>query len=157
LEFLSALKDKVVINIDESIITQTDYRKYSWMLPKTNTLQLKSDRMGQVSLIMGVASDGRLFFTANRGSNNGSTVFLFLKKLAAQLDLENPEWRDTTILLLDNAPYHRGNKLKDKLKEVNIPLAYLGPYQFKMAPIEICFGFIKKFDVNERSLKVTTL
>jgi hypothetical protein len=32
---------------------------------------------------MGVSSDGRLFFTANKGSNNGSTIFLFLKKLVA--------------------------------------------------------------------------
>jgi hypothetical protein len=61
---------------------------------------------------MGVASDGRLFFTANRGSNNGSTVLLFLQKLVAQLDLENPEWRASTVLLLDNAPYHKGFKLK---------------------------------------------
>jgi hypothetical protein len=83
LEFLAALRDKVVINIDESIICQTDHRKYSWMIPGANTLQLKSDRMSQVSLIMGVASDGRLFFTANKGSNKGSTIFLFLKKLVA--------------------------------------------------------------------------
>jgi hypothetical protein len=82
------------------------------MIPKKNTLQLKSDRMSQVSLIMGVASDGRLFFTANRGSNNGSTVLLFLQKLVAQLDLENSEWRASTVLLLDNAPYHKGFKLK---------------------------------------------
>jgi hypothetical protein len=53
------------------------------MVSKTRTLQLKSERMSQVSLIMGVSSDGRMFFTANRGSNNGSTVFLFIKKLAS--------------------------------------------------------------------------
>jgi hypothetical protein len=72
------------------------------------------------------------------------------------LDLENPEWRSSTVFLLDNAPYHKGFKLKEKLNELNIPLAYLGPYQFKMAPVEICFGFIKKFNLNPNSLKVST-
>ena len=71
--------------------------------------------------------------------------------------MEDPEWRANTVLLLDNAPYHKGLKLNKKLKELNIPLTYLGPYQFKMAPVEICFGFIKKFNLNEGALKVTTL
>ena len=59
--------------------------------------------------------------------------------------------------MLDNAPFHKGLKLSKKLIELEIPLAYLGPYQFKMAPVEICFGFIKKFNLNEGALKVTTV
>jgi hypothetical protein len=61
---------------------------------------------------MGVSSTGRLYFTANRGTNNGSTILLFLFKLIEQLDTEDPDWRDSTIILLDNAPYHKGFKFK---------------------------------------------
>jgi hypothetical protein len=65
---------------------------------------------------MGVSSTGKLYFTANRGSNNGSTILLFIKKLVIKLDLEDPEWRDNTILLIDNAPYHKGFRFREKMK-----------------------------------------
>jgi hypothetical protein len=40
---------------------------------------------------------------------------------------------------------------------MRLPLAYLGPYQFKMAPVELVFAYIKKFDLNPFGMKSGTV
>jgi hypothetical protein len=32
----------------------------------------------------------------------------------------------------------------------------LGPYQFRMAPVEMAFSYIKKHDLNPQQVKVST-
>lgn len=60
------------------------------------------------------------------------------------------------MIMLDNAPYHRSIAVKSKLQELRIPLMYLGPYQFKMAPIELFFSYIKSKDLNPLRSKIPT-
>mgnify|MGYP000046199486 CR=1 FL=1 len=60
-------------------------------------------------------------------------------------------------MLLDNAPYHKGCIFSESVKKMNLPLAFLGPYQFKMAPVELVFAYIKKFDLNPNGRKAGTV
>ena len=64
--------------------------------------------MSKVSIIFACSNMGEILFTANRGNNNGKTVLLFMLKLIEFLDSRDAQWRSNTILLLDNAAYHRG-------------------------------------------------
>jgi len=64
-------------------------------------------------------------------------------KLIEYLEAENENWRNTTIILMDNAPYHRSKVFSRAMEFLRVPLVYLGPYQFKMAPVELCFAYIK--------------
>jgi hypothetical protein len=75
-----------IINIDESLVSCTDARKYSWQQRGLTTMVTASDRMNTVSLILGVSNRGELFCTVNRGANNGKTVLLFILKLILELD-----------------------------------------------------------------------
>ena len=114
-------------------------------------------RMNQVSLIMAVSNKGDIYFTSNRGMNNGMTILLFLQKLTAELDAKDAGWSEYTTLLLDNAPYHKGHIFSENIEHMYLPLAYLGPYQFKMAPFELVFAYIKKFDLNPSGKKAGTV
>ena len=60
------------------------------------------------------------------------------------------------MIMLDNAPYHRSLAVKKQLLELRIPLMYLGPYQFKMAPIELFFSYIKSKDLNPLHTRIPT-
>jgi len=79
-------------------------------------------------MIAAASSDGKLMFTINSGRNNSSTFLLFLIKLSDHLDQVNPNWRQNTIIMVDNAPYHRSKLIKEKYASLKIPLMYLGPY-----------------------------
>jgi transposase len=61
------------------------------------------------------------------------------------------------VILMDNAPYHHGRNFAERMRQLQVPLIYLGPYQFKMAPVELCFSFIKKHDLNLDDIKVGTV
>ena len=50
--------------------------------------------------------------------------------------------------MLDNAAYHRNQVSLDRYKKYKIPVMFLGPYHFKLAPIEIMFSYIKNRNLN---------
>ena len=57
--------------------------------------------------------------------------------------------RENSILLLDNCAYHRSGYIMEVIDKYNLPVAYLGPYSFKMAVIEKMFAYIKSRDLND--------
>ena len=60
--------------------------------------------------------------------------------LAKQLDKEIPGWRNDTIILIDGAPYHISDETLDHMKQLNIPLMFLGPASYNVAPCELMFS-----------------
>ena len=86
--------------------------------------------------------------TVNKGSTNSASVTLFIAKLAAHFDKEWPEWRKSCVLVLDNATYHRSKEVTEFLDRLKVDVMYLGPYQFRMAPVEHVFGFLKSKYLN---------
>jgi transposase len=78
---------------------------------------------------------------------------LFLIKLSNYLDEISPKWRSNTIIMVDNAPYHRSKMMMGKYPLLKIPIMFLGPYQFKLAPVELMFSYIKNRDLNPLNTK----
>lgn len=117
-----------VINIDESIISETDYRNKGWSPIGKSAYTEQSQRLGKVSIIGGVSSKGDFYYTINLGTNNSETIWYFLLKLCNHLNRQDKDWRSKTILMIDNAPYHRSNFLMDNYRRLKIPIMFLGPY-----------------------------
>jgi hypothetical protein len=78
---------------------------------------------------------------------------MFLAKLVGYLDVLNPGWRNSTLIMIDNAPYHRSKSTQEFLSRHCIPVMFLGPYQFSMAPVEKFFAFFKGRDLNPLLIK----
>ena len=60
-----------------------------------------------MNIIFGISNFEDFFYTVNLGKTNSDTFFSFLLKLIAKLNLLDRNWQNTTVLMLDNAPYHR--------------------------------------------------
>ena len=73
------------------------------------------ERPGQLNIIAAVSNFGELFFTINRGKNNANTFLLFVLKLCQHLNFKSRYWRDNTVIMLDNASYHRSTYVRSKL------------------------------------------
>ena len=73
---------------------------------------------------------------------------MFLLRLVKELTIREPNWREHTVIMLDNAAYHRSAFVKRKLADLGVPTLYLGPYHFKMAPVEMFFSHIKARNLN---------
>ena len=85
-------------------------------------------RLRSLSIIAAVSSEGRFMFTVNCGKNNSNTLMLLLIKLSNYLDTVNAKWRHNTIIMIDNAPYHRSKLMMEKYELLKVPLMFLGPY-----------------------------
>ena len=73
--------------------------------------------------------------------------------LSRQLDGEDPDWRDNTILVLDGAAYHRGTEARKALAALRIPTMIAGPYGYDAAPAEKLFALLKVGDLNPFCIK----
>lgn len=86
----------------------TDHRKRGWV-PKLKPNQVTSKAtLVSVNLIAALCSTGEMYFTANCGITNSETFCFFLAKLVDHLDASDPTWRGHSVIMLDNASYHRG-------------------------------------------------
>ena len=75
---------------------------------------------------------------------------IFLHKLVLKLEQEDANWRDNTILLIDNAPYHTSESTITLMEGLNIPVLFTGPHSYDAAPIELLFAAFKSKDINPR-------
>ena len=64
------------------------------------------------------------------------------------MNVNSPEWRDDTVFLWDNAPYHRSMEVKEVLKRLGVKVIYTGPYSYSGVPIELLFSGLKLGDLN---------
>jgi len=60
-----------------------------------------------------------------------------------KLDEERPGWRQTSILLIDNAPYHKSDQMLNYFEDEQLPILYTGPHSYDAAPIELLFSALK--------------
>lgn len=98
---------KTIINIDESVFSETDSRHRGWWYPYMKNQNTRTSRLASINLICAISNKGQLFFTINSGRTNSDTFFFFIMKLIEQLQQKSKTWRQNTIFLLDNAKYHK--------------------------------------------------
>ena len=68
--------------------------------------------------------------------------------LVELLDLENPSWRNDTVILLDGAKYHTGVDLRDYMRKLELSVIWSAPYSYDTAPIELVFAHLKFGELN---------
>ena len=75
-----------------------------------------------------------------------------MRRLLRHLDLAEPGWQESSVILIDNAPYHTGDEIRDYLHRIQIPIIYSGPYSYSVAPIETLFSFLKLGELNQEGI-----
>ena len=64
-------------------------------------------------------------------------------ELIKTLDYEDKYWRSNTVIMWDNASYHEAKPVLTLLEEQRVPIIYLGPYSYHIAPAEMVFAALK--------------
>ena len=79
---------------------------------------------------------------------------IYLVELVKMLDEEDVRWREDTVIMWDNASYHSNPRTKRLLERLRIPLMFLGPYSYDMAPAELLFAKLKTADLHPGEIAV---
>jgi hypothetical protein len=75
-------------------------------------------------MITALDTEGRVWFSLSHANTDSNTMMIFLHHLTKALDNETPDWRDKTLLLLDNASYHRSHEIKVTIKKLGLKIIY---------------------------------
>jgi len=73
---------------------------------------------------------------------------LYFHQLTAKLDKERPNWRDNSILCLDNASYHHSTSTLNLFRDLKIPVIFFGAHSYNLAVCELFFSFMKSTHLN---------
>ena len=50
--------------------------------------------------------------------------------------------------MMDNAVFHRAKLTLPLYDQLKVPVLFLGPYHFRMAPVEMAFNYIKSHELK---------
>ena len=150
----SDLKSKVLLNIDESWLSNMDLRAMKWGFKGENNNLEKKTMNPRISLIVGIDTLGNIYYSISQSNSNSKMMDIFFKELTLKLDVDRPNWRKTTILLIDNAPYHTSKDTIETLETLRFPTMFLAPYAYDVAPCELFFAMFKKVDLNPDNLSL---
>ena len=75
---------------------------------------------------------------------------MYLLHLFKILDDQNKNWRRNTVIMLDNATYHKCQSVFEIFENNNVAVLFTGPHSYDASPCELYFATFKAADINPR-------
>ena len=88
-----------------------------------------------------------------QGTADSNTVLNYFENILPRLKPTNEQ--NISIVIMDNASYHKSQDLKDLFKEHNCLIIFLPPYSPDLNPIENIWGTIKQELKNLETSTIT--
>lgn len=143
---------KRILNVDETWISGCNFQRRKWCRHGASNSMIEKQVAPRISMIAAVDSQGDMYSCFTQVNTNTSVMKIYLAKLAEQLDVDRPHWRQDTVLLLDGAKYHTNYEIQGHLKSLEFPVIYTGPYSYDACPCELLFARIKSANLNTNDL-----
>ena len=140
LAFFSLPADKVLINLDETWLGMSDFRRMKWQAPGMTNSVAALSMAPRVTMMTAVDSHGGVFLSLAQANSNRQVFGMFLRHLVLKLDRERPGWRKNSVVMLDGASYHAAGPTKDLMRKLRVPVMMLGPYGYQASPCELFFA-----------------
>jgi transposase len=128
-----------IVYTDESGLKEHSYRKHGWTR-RGHVLYgfVHGNNRKRTNLIM--AQRGKQWFAAETFTQNCTAVRVneWLEKTLL------PKLTNFSVIVMDNAPFHKKDEIKRILKKAGHVALFLPPYSPDLNPIEKSFGVIKR-------------
>ena len=153
IKLISITSKKIIfLNIDETWLDMSDFRRMKWR-PKystnSNPVVMIQPR---ISMILGMDTLGNVYVSLTQSNSNSQIMECFFRQLVLKLNKDRLDWRENTIILLDNASYHKSTSALKLYESLRIPLMFSGPHSYDIAPCELFFAQFKSVDLNPERL-----
>lgn len=147
---------KHVVNIDESWIPETDFRRRRWATKGGHNSMAEKTMGHRVNMIVAVSSKGHVWLSLTQCNTDENVMQMFLSHLAKALTKEfSASWRQEIVLLMDGASYHRSAATRACISHLGMQVVLSAPYSYAAAPAETWFAHFKRGDFNQRDIKTT--
>lgn len=146
LELLS--KGHRVINIDETWLNQTDFRRMKWRVRNETNSMVDRTVSPRVSMLAAIDTSGKAYFALTQVNTDSDVFMLFLKKLFDKLSAEDRGWKASTYLMIDGAGYHRSGQVREMVAKCGVKVVLTSPYSYEGVPVELLFHLLKRTNIN---------
>lgn len=131
-----ALEDRVYL--DESGINRYIYRNYGRSLKGEKIFgEISGNRFARESFISALSNGKLLAPMCFQGTCNTELFNIWLRKVLI------PELNPGSVLILDNASFHRSQESKKIIESAGCKFLFLPPYSPDLNPIEKCWANLK--------------
>lgn len=138
-ELIPKYGSKNIVYFDESGFAPHTYRPHGWAVRGQKIYgDVVGKREKKTNLLMAQRGKEWLAPLLFKGSCVAATVETWIEKCLLK-ELDRP-----SIVIMDNAPVHRKNIIRQMLEEHGHTLLPLPPYSPDFNPIEQTFGFLKR-------------
>ena len=103
-------------------------------------------------MIAALDTCGNVWFSLTHSNTDSDMIAIFFQQLVRLLDDEYADWRDNTVILLDNATYHWSQDSRYVFYKLGLQVVYSGAYSFSAAPVETLFSHLKFGELNTNQL-----
>ena len=73
------------------------------------------------------------------------------------MDKDKPDWRETSVCVMDNAGYNRDPLTEEYIKKQKVPMVFSAKYSYSASPCEFFFSYFKKGLIYESETKTGKL
>ena len=77
-------------------------------------------------------------------------MVVYLINLFKTLSEENANWKSKSVIMLDNATYHKSIEVLKLFEKEKVQVIFTGPHSYAASPIELFFAAFKREDINPR-------
>lgn len=139
---LSSFHSYQVVYVDESgCDTRAGFRRTGWSPLGTTPVRIADFHRGQrYQILPAYTQDGILLSRVFQGSTDGAVFEDFIEQLLHHCG----KWPEpNSVLIMDNASFHRGPRIQQMCDAAGVKLLYLPPYSPDLNPIEEQFAELK--------------
>jgi transposase len=139
-ERIGQIAPKDLVFLDESGFSLALYLLYGWGPVGQRLVEAVPSRRGKNLSVLGAFdAEGMIRTCRKEGAMKRVDVEAFLRR-----DLL-PVLEAGSVLVLDNARIHQGGDIEKIVKKAGCSVLYLPPYSPDLSPIELAWGWIKRF------------
>ena len=134
--------------MDETWLDTSDYRRMKWRPINTTNSKPLYPISPTISMIVALDTLGNVYLSLTQSNTNSQIIDIFFRQLAQKLNKERSDWRNDTVIILDNATYHTCPASLKLFESLRIPIMFTGPHSYDAAPCELFFSLFKSVDFN---------
>ena len=139
-QFIANISKANLVYIDESGIDPTDRKQYGWGKKGQALDGRKSGKIYQrTNIIAGYVDGETIAPLVFNGSCDTKLVVQWVQEFLIK------ELKPGQVVIMDNASFHKSEKIKEAIESVGCKLIYLPPYSPDLNPIEKFWANMKRW------------
>ena len=120
-----------VINIDETWLPCTDFRRTCWNTRDNTNSQPDQVISQRVNMIAAISSEGESWLALTQCNTNEDVMQMFLSRLASVLTQQyGVIWRERVVIVMDGASYHRSAETRKCIGHLQMKVVLSAPYSY---------------------------